>query len=283
MNRRILFLISFLILISVACTITIPFPTIEPGETRIMNIAETPSGSSAVSQIAIEMNAGSLHLKGGGTNAIEGTIQYNIAEWEPQLTRFDNKITIQQKPGLPLQIPSDTIINKWDLSLGKNPTSLSVLANAYKGEINLSGVPLQKLEFKDSASDNQLLFEEHNPETLELMTYTTTASTAVLKGLGFANISQMKFDASAGAYTLDFTGQLQHPALATITGGGCNIKLIIPKGTASTIENNGTATTVDVTKGNWNINQNVYKTEGESPQLNIKVEIGASRLELIQQ
>ncbi len=283
MKKRILILAFLLILISVACTITIPVPTIEPGETRTMNIAETPSGNSAVTQIAIEMNAGSLYLKGGGANAIEGTIQYNIPEWEPQLTHTDNKITIQQKPGLPLQIPSDAVINKWDLALGKSPIELSVHANAYKGEINLSGVPLRKLEFKDSASDNDLTFKERNPETLEWMTYTTSASTATLKGLGFANITKMNFDASAGSYSLDFAGQLQQPASVTITGGGCNVKLIIPKGTTSNIENNGTATTVDVTRGSWNIDQNVYKTEGEGPLLSIKVEIGAGRLELIQQ
>ncbi|NPV77475.1 MAG: hypothetical protein HPY59_14030 [Anaerolineae bacterium] len=248
-----------------------------------MNVEESPSGNSTVTQITIQMNAGSLNLKGGGAKAVEGTIQYNIPEWEPQLIHTDNKITIQQKPELPLQIPSAAIINKWDLALGKSPIELSVHANAYKGEINLSGVPLRKLEFKDSASDNELIFEEYNPETLELITYTTSASTATLRGLGFANFTQMNFDASAGSYTLDFAGKLQQPASVTIVGGGCNIKLIIPKGTASIIENNGTTTTVDVTRGSWNIDQNVYKTEGESPLLTIKVEIGAGRLELIQQ
>lgn len=283
MNKKILTLILSLLLINVACTITIPVPTIEPGETRTIIIEEAPSENSAVTQITIEMMAGSFYLNGGAENAIEGTIQYNIPEWKPKLTNTGNIITIQQTPNLPLQMPPDSIINKWELSLGKYPLELSVHANAYKGDINLSGVPLQKLELKDSAGDNSIIFEEHNPTTLELLTYTTTASAVDLKGLGYANISQMNFDASAGSYTLDFTGQLQKPASVIITGGGCNLRIVIPRGTVSVIENNGTAATVDVTRGNWNIDQNIYKTEGESPLLSIKIEIGAGRIELTQQ
>jgi hypothetical protein len=282
MKKNILIITAILFFISAACTITVPIPSVEPGETQTMNINETPAGDENTSKVNIEMNAGSLQLKGEGSGIIEGSIQYNIPEWAPKLTRENNLVTIQQKPGFTIKIPSESVINKWDLSLGKIPVDLSITANAYKGNIDLTDVPVRKLTVKDAASENRIAFNDQNPEVLETLTYTTSASAAELVGLGFANISQMEFNASAGSYILDFSGPLQHPASVKVTGAGCNVKIIIPQGTLSKIQSTGTATSVDITKGNWNVDGNSYSTAGNSPQLDIVVEIGAGRLELAQ-
>lgn len=282
MKKNFLIISILLIIISVACTINIPTPTLKPGQTQTMTIGEDIEDQGENAKVDIQMNAGGLHVKSGGNGIIEGTIQYNIEDWSPQLTREENQISIQQEPGFTFNIPSDSIINKWDLLLGNTPLDLNIRANAYKGNLDLSEIPLQKLFVKDAASENRIVFSSPNPIIMESLTYTTSASSVEMVGLGYANFTQMDFNGSAGSYVLDFSGPLQQPADVKITAAGCNVKIIIPEGTLSKIENSGTAATVDLTKGKWNIDQHNYSTDGNGPLLNITVDIGAGRLELTQ-
>lgn len=281
MNKQLLTLFSILVLISLSCTISVPVPTLEPGETKTFSISEAAT-TSDISNVAVQMSAGKLNISGGAQNLVEGTIQYNIPGWQPETTRIGDNITISQKTQLGLNIPSDKLLNKWDLKLGARPMKLDINASAYKGDFNLTNVPLKNLKINSSASESQVIFENQNPQSMEQLEFSTSASNVELSGLGYANFASMNFNASAGNYTLDFSGSLQQPAQAIITGGGCNIKMIIPKGTTSKIEVTGPLSGVAITTGTWTVNDGIYSTDGTSPLLNVKVQMGAGRLELIQ-
>lgn len=283
MNKKLFFPILVLLVVGMACTITVPLPTLEPGETQTLTIDEPIAGNGSPYTVDIHMNAGGLNIQGGGSGLVEGSIKYNIPAWKPVVTRADHNLTIKQNAEVTLKIPTDKLINQWDLTLGAKTMDLDISANAYKGDLDLSGVPLRELKIKDNAGESHVIFDQPNPELMEVFTYTTAASNVELSGLGYANFSEMKFDASAGAYTLDFSGPIQHPVTVGITGTGCNIKIVIPAGTSSNVETIGTVTAVEIKSGTWTVGKNTYTTQGQTPLLDIKVEINAGRLELVQQ
>ena len=47
-------------------------------------------------KLRLEMGAGRLNLKAGGSNLIEGTATYNVQEWSPETIVEGNTVTLRQ-------------------------------------------------------------------------------------------------------------------------------------------------------------------------------------------
>jgi hypothetical protein len=89
----------------------------------------------------------------------------------------------------------------------------------------------------------------------------------------------MIFDAGAGNYTLDFSGDLQRDATITIDTGLSNVTLLIPEGIDATVTVEGGLANVSA-GSNWTRVGDVYTQAGASPSLTFVVKIGAGNLTL---
>ena len=74
---------------------------------------------------------------------------------------------------------------------------------------------------------------------MSLFKYSTGASNITLEGLANANCSQFIFRSGAGAYTLDFSGELTRDMMVTIESGVSSITIIVPEGTSAVLTTNG--------------------------------------------
>lgn len=278
MKRPILILISMLVVASLACSISLNLPTAKTGDTETLVVNESyPAARPA--ELVIEMGGGKLNLTGGSSQLIEGVIDYNVAEWEPEITRDGQEIRLEQKVSGAIPI-GDGIINEWDLQLGNEPIDLSVKAGAYEGEIDLTGVPVVRLKVSDGASQSRLIFDAPNPVQMDSLTYGTGASNVELEGLAYSDADVINFSGGAGNFSLDFSGTLKRDMRVYIDGGLGNITVKIPRNTNSRITLSSSLNTIS-TEGSWIVNDNEYRTNGEGPLLRIDIKVGVGNLNLI--
>jgi hypothetical protein len=283
MRKALPILFTVFAITSLACSISVPdMPSVKVGETQTMEISEPAASGVDPSTVTITMGAGKLDIVGGSEKMIEGTIQYNVVDWKPTVTRAENRVEIQQLNELKNVIPTHDIINKWDLRLGKKPMSLSIEAGAYEGTLDLSGIPITHLDISDGASNAKVQFNQPNPAQMDTLTYKTGASNVELHGLSFANFERMEFSGGAGNYTLDFSGSLQRDATVIVNGGVSETKIILPKGMKSVIDFKGGLTNIS-TKGTWTSDGPHYESAGEGSTLTMQITIGAGNISLWQQ
>jgi hypothetical protein len=179
-----------------------------------------------------------------------------------------------------LPVPSDgKMVNRWNLQLGSTPMFLSTQAGAYDGAINLSGVPLIGLEMRGGASNSEVRFDTPNPQEMESFTYQTGASDVKIYGLANAGPSTFTFTCGAGDYLLDFSGQLQRPMTADLTGALGSMTVIVPAGVQAQIHLAGGLRDVNL-EGEWSVADNVYTASGSGPGLLINVQMSIGKLEL---
>jgi hypothetical protein len=267
-----------------ACNININIPHLNTGPTQTLAINE-PAPVASVKQVdlAITMGAGKLNLSGGARGLVEGQVSYNVAEWKPTVTHTGNSVTIDQGQmqnyvGLPQA--GSNIVNDWQLRLGSTPLALTVNAGAYQGSLSLGGVPLHSLTIHDGASNAKLTFDTPNPESLDILTYATGASTVSLQEPANANTKEIDFTGGAGDYELDFSGQLQHDISATVKSGVSSVRMVVPQGTAAKVNVTGGLNNVN-TDGNWTHAGDSYTQVAQGATITIKVDMGVGSLKLV--
>jgi hypothetical protein len=280
-------LLSFLgiALAAAACQTAVDIPEM-PRQTQIGSVETAvidkpyPALDSAVA-LTLSLQTGQLNLSSGADRLISGTIRYNVEEWEPIITQSDggSRLTIAQERLPDHIIPSEWVINDWELWLGQHPLNLTIEGGNYQNYLDLSGVPLSQLAIREGPADSDITFTTPNPVLMEQLTYNTGASNVRLEGLGYANFARFDFTGGAGTFLLDFSGPLQQDAHVTLQAGLSSVRLVFPEDTAVRVM---FAHELDdlMTVGDWQQEDFIYAAEGSGPLLTIEIdmEIGAVTL-----
>ncbi len=280
MMKSLLRLSVALLLAALACSPTIRIPAVETGPTETIRILEPPPSAGKTMEVEIRMGAGSLELLGGGAALMEGTIEFNVSQWRPEIRRRGSSLTLEQNTPDPAVTLGQDVVNRWSLRLGKTPIRLRLQAGAYSARMDFTGVSLTSLSIEDGASDATVEFRSPNPARMTLLSYKTGASSVTMMGLGNANFDEMRFDGGAGSYLLDFTGSLQRAAVARVRAGVSAVRIEIPEGTSCEIFISGGLTDV-TTIGRWTQTAEVYRSQGEGPALTIYLDMGLGSLTLV--
>ncbi len=278
-----LFLMTVLALASLACGLTVNIPvdkiTTGPTQTEEINV---PAPQAEEIDLFLSFGAGEFDLDGGARDwLVSGTASYNVDDFKPEITVQGNQVRIESGDlaieGLPRI--DDSIVNEWDLELGDQLINLEINAGAYQGDFDLGGLSLKSLSISDGAADARLKFSRPNQVEMESLRYQTGASNVRLTGLANANFEAMVFRSGAGAYTLDFSGDLKRDAQVRIESGISQVTIIVPQGFSAQVNFEGGMTNVEA-KGAWQISGSAYVLEGSGPTLTIDVEMGAGNLVL---
>lgn len=282
MNRKIFIPILVVALVTLACSININLPDtdVKTGPTQIEQInvpfLDPPTDTAEVS---IAFGAGKLNIGAGAEDAlISGTATFNVDDFRPEVSIDDENIRLEQGNLEVNGIPSFSgdVINEWELSFGNAPLELKIDAGAYSGVYEFGGLSIRRLEVNDGAADVDVSFSESNPIVMSLFRYTTGASDIKIEGLANANCTQFLFRSGAGAYKLDFSGDLTQDMFATIESGVSSITIIIPEGTSAVLTTNGLLSVT--TSGEWDADGDTYTVEGDGPTITIEVDMGAGSL-----
>ena len=283
LKKNILVVLCILIFMSLACSTNLPVIEIQPEDTQKMNISVDPSGTNAATtNISVAMGAGKLNIQSGTEKLVEGTITYNVPQWEPVLQQTSESVQLKQavEEFNFTKLPVGEYLNEWDLMLGSYPITFELQAGAYDGTLDFSGIPITNLSISDGASSAEVLFSTPNPVQMENFSYKTGASNVSLRGLSNANFDYMTFVGGAGNFTLDFSGTLQHEANVDIESGVSSVEIRIPEGINCKIIISGDLIDTSV-KGSWVVENDTYRTENEGPLLTIHVQTNIGSLTLV--
>ncbi len=282
--RRTLTVISLISMLGLLVFASSCSPAVDVGPTQELSIDE-PLGSAAVTDVEIEMGAGTLSVGPGATGLASGVIRYNVDAWKPTVDRTDKKLSIAQGEKSGLETMGSDIVNDWRLQLGNAPMRLQISAGAYDGTYDLGGLTLQGLTIRDGAARSEVRFGAANPGQMQRLLYETGASTVNFTGLANANFKTFEFNGGAGSYTMDFSGQLRTAGTVRIRAGVGTVRVVVPAETAAQVTVKGSLTNVSL-EGDWTTTGKTSATPaakagGQDKSLLIEVDMSVGTLELV--
>jgi len=258
-------------------------PTVEVGPSQVEDIFVPLPDSSDPIEVDLKFDTGRLLLAPGAkTGIIEGTATYNVAQLEPRVITSSNMVRLEHETALGLaNITAHSAENTWELKLGSTPMELEIEAGLIKeGRLDLGGLSLHNLTINPSAGDVTILFSELNPVEMNALVFKTHAAEATLNNLANAHAREINLDATAGAYTLDFGGELKNDTAAKISATSLSeVTLIVPEDVPARVSVTGQESTLNV-EGNWQGSGRRYSTPGSGYEITIEVDIGAGTLNL---
>ncbi|MDY6872532.1 MAG: hypothetical protein SVR81_00985, partial [Chloroflexota bacterium] len=88
MKKQFIAALLVLVLSSLACSVSnIEMKTVD---TRVVEISEGLPSDMGPSELVFNMTGGSFDLNPDGDQFVNGTITYNVEQWEPRFTRSNN-------------------------------------------------------------------------------------------------------------------------------------------------------------------------------------------------
>lgn len=281
--KKLLLVIAAVAITTMACgfTVNVPITTeIKTGPTtteEILVLDPAPEADSAAVEIAF--GAGELFIDPGAKALIEGTAVYNVEDFQPDIETGSRKVKLStgnlEIDGFPNF--NDRVENTWNIQLSDRPIDLKIMAGAYMGRFEFGGLALTDLRITDGAADVTVNFGELNDEILDNFRYETGASNVVLTNLGNANFRTMKFQGGAGNYELDFSGAMQDDATVIIETGLSSLTVFVPDHLNVRVRIDSGLTNIS-TQGSWGQSGGAYTHNGDGPELDITIKMGAGNL-----
>jgi hypothetical protein len=172
--------------------------------TEALNVGY-PEAENPELEISVAV-AGYVKAEPGGDKLIEGTIQYNIPEWRPEITQTRDTVAVRQLERYNWRA-WDNPVNDWDIKLGTaKPYRLRVKAGVGRGTWGLGGVPLTGLNIDTGVSQSRISFDAPNPQTMDVLRLQTGVGETQLTGLLNARFREMRLSGGVGEVKLAFTG-----------------------------------------------------------------------------
>jgi hypothetical protein len=258
-------------------------PTAELGITQTENINIAIPDTSNTPTLSLQVRGGQLLLAPGAEKGlVEGTVTYNAAQLKPHIDTNGNNVRISPEEDIGMGgIFTERLENNWDLKLSSVPMELTIDAGGVNTELELGNLSLADLLITHGGGEFQLLFSKPNQIEMEELEFKGGASSATLTGLANAHADNISFEAGAGEFTLDFSGELQNDLDVDIRSGLGAITIIVPKGVAAEVSSNGAMSSVEM-MGEWQKSDDTtYILPGEGHQITIKADIGLGSLTLL--
>jgi hypothetical protein len=108
-----------------------------------------------------------------------------------------------------------------------------------QSRIDLSGLPLERLNLDVGASECQIEFSDPNPIPLDQIKIDAGAGDVKLYGLGYANFDDLTFDGGAGSFLLNFEGLKDGRRSVSIDVGVGSVEIELPHDYPVRVESEG--------------------------------------------
>lgn len=254
-----------------------------PTQTQAISVP-LPADTSQPINVILRLAGAEITAGPGTAKLVEGSVQYNVAEYQPTVTTSGSEVNISQGPSGGIKgIPPSDMVNKWNLKFGAGaPMNLDIKAGGYEGTWELGGLRLQTLKWEEGASKSTISFSQANPVKMDSFSFVTGASTVKFNKLANLNCAKMTFQSGVGEYTFDFGGNLKQSASVEIKTGLSDVTIIIPTNVAARISLKSAVSDV-TTKGAWTTAGTTYTTgkyDTAQVKLDITIDMGLGHLTL---
>ncbi len=280
--------VLFLVLSSLACTITIPgislptMPTLEVGPMQEYR-EEVPLEGATAAQVEITLGMGELTLKAGEPDVLfSGLFRTNVSAWKPEVTWKDGVLKVAQPDTRGM--PGPGAENEWDLALAPRvPMSLKLQVGAAKGRLDLGSLALTDFSLETGASDMVVRWDAPNSVPMDRFLLRAGAANVEVRGIGYARPREVQVEGGVGNLTLDFTGPWADSARVKVTAGVGSVTLRFPRDVGVRVAVEGGLSNV-ATTGDWHLSGGAYLNEaygqaGATLEVTITAGVGGVTLE----
>jgi len=242
----------------------------------------------ASDDLHVQFALGACRLRaepGGGEAWISGTCHDPTGKRAPRIFEEGGTVRITEAEPSFERLPAVFGgVPRYELWFGKGrPFALSVETGASEFEMDLGGVPLEKLTVRQGAGRFELDFSAPNPRPMGLLEVSSGAAGIELENLSNANFSEMRLSGGAAGYELDFGGTLSRDAEVTVEAGLSGVEIQIPASTAAKILAETTLGSVGVGDG-FAKERGAFWTDagaaGKGPLLTIRAGVRLGALQL---
>jgi hypothetical protein len=189
-------------------------------------------------RVEVEFAVGTFRLRPTeGTALYQADILYDAEYFEPRIEydvrrgRLELGVIPEVESGFDFDY--DDTDQHLTVELSRSvPTTLDLKFGAARAEIELGGIPIERVEIKTGASESTVSFDRPNPVACARLEVSAGAADFTLEQLGNSRCRIIEVAGGVGEITLDFTGEWD-PAVDTrvqIVAGLGEVNLILPIG-----------------------------------------------------
>jgi hypothetical protein len=184
--------------------------------------------------VSVEYGAGTLTVLPASKSMLyEMEVRYDPRQYTP-VTDFDRDQRRLQLGVRSAEKGRNRIEGKEgsraSISLSREvPLDLTLQFGAGDADIDLGGMRLRKLDLSTGASETKLRFSAPNPISAQEVQLRAGAAELTVSGLGNARAEHLSFEGGVGSTTLDFSGEWNRNATATVQMGVGSVSLRLPR------------------------------------------------------
>ena len=162
--------------------------------------------------LEIGYGAGRLSVEPAeGRMLYQASVRYDADSFEPVADYSNGRLRIgvdnHDDMNLSDHDDDDDEGGRMSLRLGRGvPLDLDFEFGAALAEIELGGLSVRQLELSTGASETRVRFSEPNPIPLEMLTIDVGAADFAMRGLGNANVREVRLNGGVAEMELDFSG-----------------------------------------------------------------------------
>ena len=222
---------------------------------------------------------------GEGDAWVAGTYHDPTDRRSPRILEEGASVTITEEQPSFERIPAVFGgVPRYELGFGKQrPFALTIETGASEFDLDLGGVPVNRLLVRLGAGKFELGFSVPNLHPMELLEVSSGAAGIELENLANANFSEMRLSGGAASYELDFGGTLSRDARVSVEAGLSGVEISVPASTAARIVPETTLGSVGVGDG-FTKSEGAFLTEGAlrggTPLLEIRAGVRLGALQL---
>ncbi len=175
-----------------------------------------------------------------GGDIIEGHVRYDADKFRVDIEHDSQGddldiFLFSEQARRKLNLDSDD--NDWQINLSRDCRwDIDLEMGFAECLLDLSGLPITNLVMDIGASECEVEFGLPNPERASLIDIDAGAGEVAIKGLGYANFEEFRFDGGAGDFVLNFEGDYSEFRRARIDVGVGAIRLELPRNLPVRIE-----------------------------------------------
>lgn len=155
------------------------------------------------------------------------------------------------------------------------PLDLKLEFGAGEADIDLGGLQLRRVDLSTGASETRVRFGAPNPIRAERVQIQAGAADLEVTGLGNARAGRIEFHGGVGSTTLDFSGQWEQNAEASVQMGVGSVKLRFPRGLGVRINRSSFLTSFDA-DGMVKRGGSYFSPNWESAARRLEVDVSAA-------
>lgn len=229
-------------------------------------------------EVEVGFGAGSLRIEPGEPGLLYRALfdydeEYATPEHRYRNGRLDIGIDVRQSGPFGGRGSTDSSL---DLKLpGEVPIELQLDFGAAEADLDLSGIPLRRLEFNTGASKSELRIDEPNPERLASASFNVGAADLDIRGMGNLRAERVTLKAGVGSVTLGLQGEWPRDARVSVEMGLGVLEVRVPSDLGVSLRREGILTSID-TEG-FDRNGRTYRSKNwETAERRIHLDISAA-------